>query len=91
MPTESHKQGITEVIHYPRLDTVMMVEDTIKEAKEYPNKMQLWRALPRQIMYQTFNVILGYLEASGKIVYDQDGAILWAHNPKLLKSSVKTR
>ncbi len=80
-----------EVIHYPRLDTIMMVEETIKKVKEYPNKMQLWKALPRKMMYQTFKIILEYLEDSGKIIFDKDGAIIWTYNPKLLKSSVKTR
>lgn len=82
---------LAEVIHYPRLDTVMMVENAIKKAKEYPNKMQLWKSLPRKIMYQTFKLILDYLEESGKIIYDADGAIFWTHNPRLLRTAVKTR
>jgi len=83
------------VLHYPRLDTVLMVENAIKNAKEYQNKRQLWKALPKQIMYQTFILILNYLEESGKIMYDKDGAIIWTHNPKLIKkileSGVKIR
>jgi 2-C-methyl-D-erythritol 4-phosphate cytidylyltransferase len=80
-----------QVLHYPRLDTVMMVEDTLKSAGEYPSKRQLWMQLPRKTMYQTFNLILDYLEDSGKILIDKDGAILWTHNPKLLEGSVKAR
>ncbi len=83
------KKPKVEVIHYPRLDTVLMVENTIKKAKEYPNKMQLWKSLPRKVMYQTFQIILKYLESSGKIVTEKDGSIVWTHNPKLLKTSVK--
>ncbi len=78
-----------EVIHYPRLDTVLMVENAIKKAKEYPNKMQLWKSLPKQMMYQTFNIIIQYLESSGKILIDKDGSILWIHNSKLLERSVR--
>lgn len=81
----------TEVIHYPRLDTVIMVEETLKKAKEYQNKMQLWKALPKQVMYQTFNIILKYLEKSGKIMFDENRAIIWTYNPKLLKTSVKAK
>ena len=77
-----------QILHYPRLDTVMMVEETIKKMKIYPNKRQLWLALPKKMMYQTFNIILNYLEESGKILYDKDGSILWTYNPKLLKKAV---
>ncbi len=81
----------SDVLHYPRLDTVMMVEETLKNSGEYPNKRQLWMQLPKKTMYQTFNLILDYLEDSGKIAIDKDGAILWTHNPRLLKTSVNAR
>ena len=74
-----------DVLHYPRLDTVLMVEKAIKEHKEYPTKKQLWQSLPKKVMYQTFNLILDYLEESGKIVVDKDGAILWIWNPELVR------
>ena len=83
------KKPKVEVIHYPRLDTVLMVEDAIKDAREYPNKMQLWKSLPKKMMYQTFQIILEYLESSGKIIMEKDGSILWMYNPKLLEKSVK--
>jgi len=73
-----------QVLHYPRLDTVLMVEETIKKAKEYPSKRQLRMALPRDIMYQTFNLILEYLEESGKIAI-KDGKLIWIWNPDLVK------
>ncbi|MBI2564366.1 hypothetical protein HYV79_00045 [Candidatus Woesearchaeota archaeon] len=84
------KKQKVEVIHYPRLDTILMVENAIKKSGEYPNKMQLWKSLPKKIMYQTFKIILNYLESSGKIVIDKDGSVLWTHNPKLLEMSVKS-
>lgn len=73
-----------QVLHYPRLDTILMVEETIKKAKEYPSKRQLKLALPKEIMYQTFNLILDYLEESGKIVI-KDRKIIWIWNPELIK------
>jgi len=79
------------VLHYPRLDTVMMVENAIRKSEEYPSKRQLWINLPKKMMYQTFNPILDYMEDSGKIAIDKDGAILWTHNPRLLEKSVKAR
>lgn len=78
-----------EILHYPRLDTVLMVEEKIRKAKEYPSKRQLWLSLPKQIMYQTFNIILDYLKESGKIVI-KDGKIIWVWNPKLVEKYVKS-
>jgi hypothetical protein len=73
-----------QILHYPRLDTILMVEETIRKAKEYPSKRQLKMALSKDIMYQTFNLILKYLEESGKIVI-KDGRIIWIWNPELVK------
>lgn len=78
----------TTIIHYPRLDTIIMVEETIRKAKDYPNKMQLWKALPKQVMYQTFNTIINYLENSGKIYITKDGKVMWTWNPKLMRTTV---
>ncbi|MDP2974153.1 MAG: hypothetical protein Q8N60_03820 [Candidatus Diapherotrites archaeon] len=73
------------ILRYPRLDTVLMVEEAIQKAKEYPTKAELLRRLPKKMMYQTFNTIIDYLEYSGKIYIDKDGAIVWIWNPKLVE------
>ncbi len=73
------------ILHYPRLDTVLMVEETIQNLEDYPTKMQLWKALPKKVQYQTFKVILDYLEKSGKIIFYKD-KIMWAYNPELIKN-----
>ncbi len=77
-----------QILHYPRLDTIQMVEETIKKMKVYPNKRQLWLALPKKVMYQTFLLILDYLIKSGKILICSDGKIIWTWNPKLLAKAV---
>jgi hypothetical protein len=74
----------------------MMVESAIKNSNLPPSRMQLWRSLPRKMMYQTFVGVLEYLEASNKIMFDGKRRIVWAavDNPKLealLKASVKLR
>ena len=80
------KKQAQEVLHYPRLDTVLMVEEQIKKAKEYPTKAELLRSLPKKVMYQTFLLILDYLEQSNKIYIDKrDGRIVWIWNPKGVK------
>jgi hypothetical protein len=72
------------VLHYPRLDTVLMVEEAIQGHEDYPTKKQLWESLPKKVMYQTFNVILDYLQDSGKIII-KDGQIIWIWNPELVR------
>lgn len=77
-----------EVIHYPRLDTVMMVEEKIKEAKNYPSRAQLWKSLPRKTMYQTFSLILEYLEKSNKILVTRNGSVMWIGGNQKLDEAI---
>ena len=77
------------IIHYPRLDTVIMVENKIKSQEEWTSKRQLWLSLDKKIMYQTFNIIISYLEESGKITV-KDGKIIWIWNPGLVKKYSKS-
>jgi hypothetical protein len=77
------EQGI---LHYPRLDTVIMIEETIKKLDYYPTRMELWKALPKKVMYQTFSMIIDYLISLGKIIIDsRDNRIVWVWNPELIK------
>ncbi len=80
-----------KVLHMPRLDTVLMVEDTARKL-DYPTKNQLWKALPKSVMWQTFGLILDYLEKSNKIIIGKDGKIVWifADNPKIKKLLAKS-
>ena len=61
----------TQVLHEPKLDTLLMVEKAIIDSEEYQTRTELWKSLPRKMQYQTFKRILDYLEASGKIVFDK--------------------
>jgi hypothetical protein len=93
--TERKRKMVQKILHEPQLDTILMVEKTIREARSYPTKRELLKCLPRQIQYQTFNRILEYLESSNKIVFD-GRKIVWvfADNPKLkelLENSEKLR
>ncbi len=74
-----------KVIHYPRLDTVLMVERHIREHSGEFGKKSLWTDLPRKMMYQTYCVVFDYLEESGKIARDREGNICWIWNPDLVK------
>ena len=76
-------------VRYPRLDTVLMVEDFIKEHDGEFRKKQLWEALPKRMMYQTFSIIIDYLLLSGKISVDSEGKIGWIFYPKEAEKRLK--
>ena len=62
--------------HSPTLNTVLMVEDSLKNAGELVTLAELKRRLPRKVMHATLLTILDYLQISGKIVIGTKG-ILW--------------
>ena len=70
------------ILHYPQLDTVMMVEDFIKEHDGEYKKRKLWESLPKKMIYQTFCVIIDYLFYSRKISIDAEGKIGWIYYPE---------
>lgn len=70
----------SEIIHYPNLKTVLMVEEVLQKANKPLTREQLKNKMKKQIMHQTLNVILKYLEDSGKIIDGRKG-IVWIYNP----------
>lgn len=76
---------MTSILHYPRLDTVLMIEEFIKEHSGEFKKKELWQHLPKKTMYQTFCVVFDYLKDSNKIAVDMEGKIAWIWNPELVK------
>ncbi len=74
-----------QILRYPRLDTVLMVEKTIQEYDGELNRKQLWNALPKKMMYQTFQVIIAYLYQSNKISVDSEEKIGWIFYPERVK------
>ncbi len=74
---------------FPRLDTVLFVEEFIKEHDGEFRKKQLWSALPKGVMYQTFSLILDYLIVSGKVSVDSEGKIGWIYYPKDVEKLLK--
>ncbi|MFH1440230.1 MAG: hypothetical protein ABIG89_06680 [Candidatus Woesearchaeota archaeon] len=74
------KKNKTQLLHYPSLKTVLMVEEALKKANDLVTREQLKEILPKKVMHQTLNVILKYLEDGGKILDGRKG-ILWIYNP----------
>lgn len=64
------------ILHFPKLDSILRVEKAIIDSEDYPTRMQLWKSLPKQMQYQTFKLILDYLEKSNKIMFEDD-KIFW--------------
>ena len=70
-----------ELIHAPNLNTVIMVENVLKNMQESVISIaDLKRLLPRQVNHNTLKIILEYLEMSNKILVSIRG-ITWIHNP----------
>ena len=70
--------------HSPTLNTVIMVEKTLKDLNNPISVAELKRKLPKQVNHNTLLVILQYLEESNKILMTIKG-ITWIHevNPNL--------
>lgn len=80
-----------QVLHYPRLDTILKVEEIIKNARDPLSKNAIDRRLIKKIMRPTLNLILTYLEKSGKIAILKEG-IIWIYREDIsekLKSKLK--
>jgi len=82
MPQAISKRNI---LHYPQLDTILMVEEFIRENSGEYKKKSLWENLPKKMIYQTFCVIFNYLLESGKIAQDKEDHVAWIWNPELVK------
>lgn len=66
----------------PRLETVILVEQFIKNNSGKFKKTELFNKLPKKIMWGTFNVILKYLWDSNKIGIDNKGFVVYTWNPE---------
>ena len=73
------------ILHSPTLESVIMVEKTIRKYSQEYGKYQLWKRLPKKMMYQTYLIILDYLISSGKTIVDKDGCVIWTWDPEGIK------
>ncbi len=83
--------NIQKILHYPRLDTVLMVEKLIYDTSGTYTKKQLWEKLPKKVMYQTFSVIIDYLIYSKRIAVDREGKIAWVWDPEGVEKYLKKK
>ena len=83
--SQIQKQSKNPFVRSPTLDTVLMVEKSIEKNSGEYNRTELWKNLPKKVMWQTFLVILDYLENINKIAFDREGKIAYLWNPQLAK------
>ena len=74
-------------MRYPRLDTILMMENHIRRFDGEFRKRKLWESLPKKMMYQTFCLIIEYLMESNKVSIDAQGKVGWIYYPKLVAQS----
>ncbi|MBT7101991.1 hypothetical protein HN935_00590 [archaeon] len=67
----------------PTLQTVLMVEKFIDDNSGEYKKTELFKKLPKKVMWQTFQIIMEYLASIFKIVYDSEGYVVYIWNPEL--------
>jgi len=74
----------------PTLQTILMVEKFIDDNSGEYKKTDLFKNLPKKVMWQTFQVVMEYLESIHKIVYDKEGYVIYIWNPEFFKK-IKNR
>lgn len=74
--------------HSPTLDTVIMVEETLKELGAC-SITELYKKLPRTVVYPTLKLIISYFYAKGFIMSDKEGKIVWVYSPELVRKYSK--
>lgn len=79
----------SEFARSPTLQTVVMVERFIDKNSGAYKKTELFNSLPKKVMWQTFQVIMEYLESIHKIAYDNEGYVVYIWNPELYRKYAK--
>ena len=72
-----NEKRVIRLFRSPTLDTVRMVEETIKKNSGEFKKTQIWEKLPKQVMWPTFLITLNYLEDINKIITSDNGIITY--------------
>ncbi len=71
---------------YPRLDTVLMIEEAIRESGGDYSARKLWQKLPKKVMWQTYLTVLDYLEHQGHIMFSEQNHVFWTKmSPQMLE------
>ena len=85
---ESNKNYL---IRSPTLDTVLMIEKIIEQFSGEISRTELWNKLPRKVMWQTYLVVLDYLQSINKIAIDSNGIVGYIWSPEAAKKFSKRK
>ena len=77
-------------VRYPNLQTVFMVERFIEKNNGEFKKTELFEKLPKKMMWQTFQIIMGYLQSINKILIEKNGKVEYIWDPKFYEK-IKNR
>lgn len=80
-----------EIVHFPRLDTILLVEEAIRKSEKELTRTGLYHVLKGRVMYSTLKLILSYLEKSNKIIFSKNKVVWIFTNEKLNKAVSKGR
>lgn len=69
----------------PTLDTVIMIERTIEKYSGEYNKTEIWKKLPKKVMWQTYLIALDYLMEINKIAMDRNRTLGYIWSPEAAK------
>ena len=75
----------------PTLETVQMVEKIINKYSGEFNRTELWKKLPKKVMWQTYLVILHYLQSINKIAISKQGTIVYIWSPEVAKKFINKK
>ena len=84
-------KSINPIARSPTLDTVLMVERTIEKYSSEFNRTELWKKLPRKVMWQTYLIILDYLQTINKIAIADNGIIVYIWSPEFAEKLSKRK
>jgi hypothetical protein len=85
------KQILNPIARSPTLETVLMVEKIIEEHSGEFNRTEIWKKLPKKVMWQTYLVILEYLQSINKIAISNNGVLVYIWSPEVAKKFMKRK
>jgi len=84
-------ENINPIARSPTLETVLMIEKIIEKYSGEFNRTELWKKSPRKIMWQTYLVILDYLQSINKIAISKEGLLVYIWSPESAKKFINRK
>jgi len=79
------------ILRSPNLDTVLMVERFIEDNSGEFNRTDIWKKLPKKVMWQTYLIILDYLQGINKIAISKEGILVYIWSPEIANKFLKRK